>query len=129
RLRIANQSMEQFVLKRSAILLVDAAGIEYKAVASDEIAKALDRDLVPYAVLGFGGFSAKSVEDANAAMRADWASKSLPEPALFGGRDARDGFVFFLAEGGLPDDAELTLVFEGFLKRDSRTVLVPLQSH
>ena len=117
------------MLKRSAILLVDAAGIEYKAVASDEIAKALDRDLVPYAVLGFGGFSAKSVEDANAAMRADWASKSLPEPALFGGRDARDGFVFFLAEGGLPDDAELTLVFEGFLKRDSRTVLVPLQSH
>jgi hypothetical protein len=127
RLRIANQSKERFILTRANVSLIDGAGNRYAAVASTDVADALDRDFVPYAVLGFGSWSAKSVEDANAAMREDWADKELPDPVLFGGRGAQSGFVFFApAAGKIEPDSVLELVFDDFPGEGKRTLSIRL---
>lgn len=127
RLQVANSSDTRFVLVRDRIRFFDAAGLPYEAVPSDDVAKAMNRNLAPYAILGLGGFSAKSVEDANARMRKDWKSKEIAQFTPIGRRDVRDGFVFFhFPDGGMPESGTLEIFLEGFLSETGRVIAVPL---
>lgn len=104
RLRITNLSNARIVIARDEITLTDGSGTDYASVASEDVAEDLRHNSVAYGMLGFGIFSFRSAEKANARMRRDWAAKELPPSTLLGMGDASTGFVFFQ----LPEDLSPT---------------------
>ncbi len=84
RLRITNLGDARIVIARDEISLADASGTDYAAIASEEVAEDLRHNSVAYGMLGFGIFSFRSAEKANAEMRRDWAAKELPPSTLLG---------------------------------------------
>lgn len=92
---IENTSVDNFLITRNDIRLLDKSGNEIKPVNSNFVYGLFEKNELAYAFWGFGIFSYMSAEKANEKMQSDWHEKEFPEDRTILPSRKAAGFVFF----------------------------------
>ncbi|MGI9533527.1 MAG: hypothetical protein ACR2NW_01125 [Thermodesulfobacteriota bacterium] len=97
---VENNSLNQLLIQRSDIKVINKGGIELNQVNSTEVFEMFDYSEFLHA-LAWGIFGALSAADANATMQKDWKEKEFPEENVINTKERDSGFIFFQTEENL----------------------------